>query len=143
MDTYFFSAFCVASALLAWPSRLAILPFISCFSISQAFRSRSCRCHSVCRKRITPCSVYSVAWGWLGPLPCSALLRSIPPMPLPMFEPITAREIQLRGCIEDSRAACSVAREEELPPSWASEGRQSRGKIRCRELPRAKSTLER
>ena len=36
------------------PSSFPIRDFISALSISQAFRSRSCRCHSVCRKRITP-----------------------------------------------------------------------------------------
>ena len=36
------------------PSSFPILDFISAFSICQAFRSRSCLCHSVCKKRITP-----------------------------------------------------------------------------------------
>ena len=36
------------------PSSLAILAFISARSISHELRSRSCRCHSVCRNRITP-----------------------------------------------------------------------------------------
>ena len=36
------------------PSSFPIRDFISALSICQAFRSRSCLCHSVCRKRITP-----------------------------------------------------------------------------------------
>ena len=36
------------------PSSFPIRAFISALSICQAFRSRSCLCHSVCRKRITP-----------------------------------------------------------------------------------------
>jgi hypothetical protein len=41
-------------AVRASPSKRAILDFISALSISQALRSRSWRCHSVWRKRITP-----------------------------------------------------------------------------------------
>src|ERR1700688_3423238 len=52
--TYFFKLLLLASLFLVLPSSRAILPFISCLSISQPFRSRSCLCHSVCRKRITP-----------------------------------------------------------------------------------------
>ena len=40
--------------VLASPSRPAIRFFISSRSMSQALRSRSCRCHSVCRNRMTP-----------------------------------------------------------------------------------------
>ena len=40
--------------VLPSPSSFPIRDFISALSICQAFRSRSCLCHSVCRKRITP-----------------------------------------------------------------------------------------
>lgn len=52
--TYFFKLLLLASLFLVLPSSRAILPFISCLSISHPFRSRSCLCHSVWRKRITP-----------------------------------------------------------------------------------------
>lgn len=57
---YFFKLLLLESLFLVLPSRRAILPFISCLSISQAFRSLSCRCHSVWRKRITPMIIPSV-----------------------------------------------------------------------------------
>jgi hypothetical protein len=47
-------ASCVGFDFFASPSSIAIRDFISPLSISQAFRSRSCLCHSVCKKRITP-----------------------------------------------------------------------------------------
>lgn len=45
---------CSRLLVLTSPSNLPIRDRISARSISQALRSRSCRCHSVCRKRITP-----------------------------------------------------------------------------------------
>ena len=41
------------------PSSFPILDFISALSICQAFRSRSCLCHSICKKRITPMNARS------------------------------------------------------------------------------------
>lgn len=52
--TCFPSVSCKRFAVLPSPSSLPIRDFISALSISQAFRSLSCRCHSVCRNRITP-----------------------------------------------------------------------------------------
>ena len=45
---------CSRLVVLDSPSNRPIRDFISARSISQAFRSRSCLCHSVCRNRITP-----------------------------------------------------------------------------------------
>lgn len=45
---------CIRLLVRTSPSNLPIRDRISARSISQALRSRSCRCHSVCRKRITP-----------------------------------------------------------------------------------------
>lgn len=90
------------SAFLLLPSKRAILDFISWRSISHAFRSRSCLCHSVCKKRMTPayivncyplalkpnlsgtipCSVYSVPCGWFAWLPSPPLPAVLPP-PIP------------------------------------------------------------
>ena len=40
--------------VLPSPSSFPMRDFISALSICQALRSRSCLCHSVCRKRMTP-----------------------------------------------------------------------------------------
>ena len=53
--------------LFAWrdsPSCFAILAFISARSMSQAFRARSWLCHSIWRKRITPCLRASARPRW-------------------------------------------------------------------------------
>lgn len=61
--------------------------------------------------RNVPCSVYSVAWGWLPPLPCIAPPISFPPgppMPLPTFDPIpgtTCQLIRAQGGTGPQRAA--------------------------------------
>lgn len=60
--TYFFKLLLLASLFLVLPSSRAILPFISCRSISQPLRSRSCLCHSVWRKRITPAEADCQHW---------------------------------------------------------------------------------
>lgn len=45
---------CNRLLVLPSPSSLPMRDFISARSICHALRSRSCRCHSVCRNRITP-----------------------------------------------------------------------------------------
>lgn len=57
IEMYFFKVNCDTSDLRPAPSSEAIRAFISCLSISQALRSRSCRCHSVWRNRMTPVHV--------------------------------------------------------------------------------------
>lgn len=62
--------------VLPSPSSFPIRDFISALSICQAFRSRSCRCHSVCKKRITPAKK-----GALAKSPHRTLRRKAPIAP--------------------------------------------------------------